>query len=183
MDDPLITGVVVFGAGKPLNGVLVRKDPSAQKLSSEEFIDAIWPTVERVNTIVPNHSRLIRQMVIVADTLNKPFLETDKNSIRTADTLDLYKEEIAAAYNALEAEAETEAVKDVNTPEEIVEYVRDVVSKVARRPLGDDDDFFENGAPFHSLFSFNTLNTAFRSGLPPRCSDTYRNYTSLYQIL
>ncbi|KAF9445030.1 hypothetical protein P691DRAFT_806313 [Macrolepiota fuliginosa MF-IS2] len=145
MDDPLITGVVVFGSGRPLNGVLIRKESSAQNISSEKFINAIWPTIEHVNMIVPNHSRIIRQMVIIADTQRKPFAETDKNSIRAKATLDLYRQEIDAVYDALEAEVESEAVKDINSPKGVLEYVRAVVSNTAQRPLGDDDDFFENG--------------------------------------
>ncbi|KAF9441936.1 acetyl-CoA synthetase-like protein [Macrolepiota fuliginosa MF-IS2] len=145
MDDPLINGVVIFGTGRPLNGVLICKDPSAENLSAEEFIIAIRPTIERVNTIIPNHSRIIKQMLIVADAHNKPFMRTDKNTIKAKATLELYKGEIDAAYDSLEAEAESEAVQDINGPEEIVEYVRGVVSKVAERPFGDNDDFFENG--------------------------------------
>ncbi|KAF9445031.1 acetyl-CoA synthetase-like protein [Macrolepiota fuliginosa MF-IS2] len=145
MDDHLINGVVVFGAGRSLNGVLICKDPSAENLSAEDFINAIWSTIEHVNTVVPNHSRIIKQMVIIADAHNKPFMRTDKNTIKTKGTLELYKEEIDAAYDSLETETESEAVQGVNGPEEIVEYVRGVVSKVAERPFGDNDDFFENG--------------------------------------
>ncbi|KAF9441938.1 hypothetical protein P691DRAFT_790309 [Macrolepiota fuliginosa MF-IS2] len=87
----------------------------------------------------------IKQMVIIADAHNKPFLRTDQNTIKTKATLELYKREIDAAYDSLEAEAESEAAQDVNGAEEIVEYVRGAVSKVAERPFGDNDDSFENG--------------------------------------
>jgi hypothetical protein len=146
MDDTLISGVVVFGSGRPLNGILVRQDPSTSPFpSSSDFIDAIWPTVEHVNTIVPNHSRVIRQMVILADVKTKPFVQSDKGSIKTKDTLALYKDEIDAAYEALEAESGAQAVKDIETPEQIEGYVKEVVGIVAKRPLGDEDDFFECG--------------------------------------
>ncbi|KAJ3561651.1 hypothetical protein NP233_g10063 [Leucocoprinus birnbaumii] len=146
MDNPLINGVVVFGAGRPLNGVLVRQDPGTSPFSSPSaFIDAIWPTIEHLNTIVPNHSRIIREMVVVADVEKKPFVQSDKGSIKTKDTLTLYKEDIDAAYEALEAESGEEMVKDIGTPEQIQSYVRESVKKIAKRPIGDSEDFFENG--------------------------------------
>ncbi|KAF9441953.1 hypothetical protein P691DRAFT_519069 [Macrolepiota fuliginosa MF-IS2] len=83
-------------------------------------------------------------------------MRTDKNTIKTKGTLELYKGEIDAAYDLLEAEAKSGAVQDINGTEEIVEYVRGVVSKVAERPFGDNDDFFE-----------------IWSGLASFCSDSY----------
>jgi hypothetical protein len=146
MDDPLVNGLVVFGTGRMLNGVLIRRDPSTRSFPSPSaFVDAIWPTIEHLNTIVPNHSRIIRQMIIVADVGKKPFLQSDKGTIKTKDTLLLYKDEIDAAYEALEAESDVEAVKDVETPEQIEDYVKEVIRNIAKRPIGDDDDFFESG--------------------------------------
>ncbi|KAF5353278.1 hypothetical protein D9756_008134 [Leucocoprinus leucothites] len=146
MDDPFINGVVVFGTGRPLNGILIRQDPKTSPFPSQSaFIDAIWPTIEHLNTIVPNHSRVIRQMVVVADSEKKPFIQSDKGSIKNKETIALYKDEIDAAYASLEAESGEEVVKDIDTPEQIEGYIRDVVSKVAKRPIGDSDDFFESG--------------------------------------
>lgn len=146
MDDPLVNGVVVFGTARPLNGVLVRQDPKTPPFPSQSaFIDAIWPTIEHINTVVPNHSRIIRQMVIAADVEAKPFFQSDKGSIKTKDTIALYADEIDAAYASLEAESGEELVKDIETPEQIEGYVRDAVNKIAGRPIGDADDFFESG--------------------------------------
>ncbi|KAJ3573323.1 hypothetical protein NP233_g2511 [Leucocoprinus birnbaumii] len=124
---PLINGVIVFGAGRPLNGILVRPNTSSAPFTSpSDFLDSIWPTIEYINTIIPSHSRILRQMVIVADLEKKPFVESDKGSIRTKDTLTLYDDEISAAYEALEMERDA-SVKDIKTPSQIREYVQKVV--------------------------------------------------------
>ena len=82
-------------------------------------------------------------MVIVADSETKPFALSDKSSIKTKDTITLYQDEIA--YTALEVEVGEETVTDIETPEQIHQYVRDVLNKVAKRPIEDSDDFFESG--------------------------------------
>jgi len=84
-------------------------------------------------------------MVIVADSETKPFVLSDKSSIKTKDTITLYQDEIDAAYTALEVEVGEGTVTDIETPEQIHQYVRDVLNKVAKRPIEDSDDFFESG--------------------------------------
>jgi len=163
LDDPLIDGIVVFGTGRPLNGILVRQDPKTPRFPSKSaFVDAIWPSIEYLNTIIPQHSRIIRQMVIVADSETKPFALSDKSSIKTKDTITLYQDEIDAAYTALEVEVGEGTVTGIETPEQIHQYVRDVLNKVAKRPIEDSDDFFESGE-FTSFFCDD-------GGRPSSCS-------------
>lgn len=146
LDDPLIDGIIVFGTGRPLNGILVRQDPKTPLFPSKSaFIDAIWSSIEYLNTIIPQHSRIIREMIVVADSETKPFVLSDKGSIKTKDTITLYQDEIDTAYTALEVEVNEETVKDIETPQQMHQYVRAVLSKVAKRFIGDTDDFFDSG--------------------------------------
>ncbi|TFK37310.1 hypothetical protein BDQ12DRAFT_713657 [Crucibulum laeve] len=144
--DPLIIGVLVFGSGKPFNGVLLRPAESAQDMDRDAYLDAIWPTIEHTNSVIPNHSRLLREMVIVASP-SRPFVATDKGTVRQKETLAKYAEEIDAAYEKLESndggmDKETMAAL---SPQEVLQYVRDAVHRVSGKQVADDTDLFEAG--------------------------------------
>ncbi|KAF9007177.1 hypothetical protein BDQ17DRAFT_1351557 [Cyathus striatus] len=134
LEDPLITGVVVFGSGKPLNGILLRPSATGLAMSQEAFIQAIWPTIERTNSIIPNHSRILRQMILVADA-SKPLAHTDKGTIRQKESLSLYEKEIEECYENFEnASSGPQINMDSLT-----------FCKVAGKDVPDDADFFEFG--------------------------------------
>jgi hypothetical protein len=102
--------------------------------------------VEKMNAFAPQHSRLFKEMILVAAP-DKPFLYTPKGSMRRSATLDAYEAEIAAAYDAV-AEA---AQEDIPAPTDwnlanILPFVRKVVSNVIlKTTLSDEDDLFQHG--------------------------------------
>ncbi|KIJ54518.1 hypothetical protein M422DRAFT_63832 [Sphaerobolus stellatus SS14] len=157
---PSIQYALVFGAGKPLNGVLVQ--PTKTSIVLDEFLNEIQETITYVNTIIPKHSRLVPELIIFASP-NKPFHVTDKGTVRRVQTLDLYKDEIAKAYGTLETGFETDGVGaaewrfegDANSTEDIRTYIRETILNVmgekAPSNLSDSRDLFEYG--FDSLFS------------------------------
>ncbi|KAF7297348.1 Acetyl-CoA synthetase-like protein [Mycena indigotica] len=146
---PLIQNATVFGAGRFLNGVIISP---AKPLPSDEFLDAVWPhIVTNVNSIVPQHSRLIRPLVLATDQ-ERPFILTDKQTVNRKLTLQQYEQEIAAAYTIAEDGGYEEvAVLDggfaANDLEGITAYMGSVIRTVLQRtddiPL--DKDLFELG--------------------------------------
>jgi len=156
--DSRITHVVVFGTGKTLNGVII--SPSLGWASGdfepETFCDAIWATVEKVNNVVPKHSRLIRQMVLVENP-SKPFVKTDKGTVRTRETLALYEHEISAAHSTLEGGAESSLSLTGSLDfTRIKSIIRTIVEKVCGRAVGEETDIFNLGR------SFLIIRTAFQ---------------------
>lgn len=142
MQDKRIAAVAVFGGGKSLNGVLLVPSQEFQGMQRDRFLDSIWETVERANTIIPKHSRLIRQLVLVS-TVGKPVATTDKGTLRTKETLALYSEEINTAYLEVEVISSTGVLDRLNQ-DAILPFVRRTVNHVLKH-LGDDDDLFEAG--------------------------------------
>jgi hypothetical protein len=135
--------VVVFGSRRFLPGVIL----SPQDPSNEGFIAQIWPIVEHVNSVVPKHARLLKEMVLV-EQQNKPFLLTEKNTVKVKDTLDSYALEIEAAYATLDTGISSTAL--VRLPahldaENLLAYVEDVVRLVSGLNLSKDDNLFEHG--------------------------------------
>src|ERR1700744_6087598 len=100
LKDKRIARVIVFGTGRFLPGIIL--EPAQAILSPTEFIDSLWPTIEHINTLVPKHAQLLREMVLV-QLPEKPFVLTEKYTAKDKDTLRLYEPEIDAAYARLES--------------------------------------------------------------------------------
>ncbi|KAJ7153432.1 acetyl-CoA synthetase-like protein [Mycena crocata] len=148
----LINSAAVFGTGRLLNGVIICPTTplaSYDPASVSEYLDAVWPHItDKVNPIIPQHSVLIRPLVLVAMS-TRPFILTDKQSLNRKLTLKLYVEEIDAAYTRVE-EGEYEEVQLPEAglePRDTESYVQAVVSKLLSRrvPLSMDEDLFDAG--------------------------------------
>lgn len=84
-------------------------------------------------------------MILVAKP-DKPFTYTAKNTARRQAVINDYEPEINALYDTVAESTQT----SIPTPEvwdavATTSFVRDVVGKVLRAPIKDDDDLFENG--------------------------------------
>jgi acyl-coenzyme A synthetase/AMP-(fatty) acid ligase len=114
--DPHIQSTVMFGRGRSRNGVLI--DPKPQfafdpkdEVKLEEFRNLIWPTVERLNAFAPQHSRLLKEMIVVASP-SKPFIYTAKMSARRQAILKGYDNEINAMYDVVEQTSQIDSKID-----------------------------------------------------------------------
>ncbi|KAJ7766309.1 acetyl-CoA synthetase-like protein [Mycena maculata] len=144
---PLIGVAAIFGSGRFLNGAILSPPDSLTTYEPGAYLDAVWPHItENVNPIVPQHSRLIRPLVLVAD-LARPFILTDKRTLNRKRTLDLYVKEIEAAYTRVEeGEYEEIALPEAGlAPHEAQAYVQSVVQNVLQRSVDLEDDLFDAG--------------------------------------
>ncbi|KAF8512516.1 hypothetical protein JB92DRAFT_3096781 [Gautieria morchelliformis] len=149
--DKRILYVQVFGAGRPMNGIVLQ--PRDNAVSASDFLSQVQPTIEHANTIIPKHSRLVRELIIVAPS-DKPFALTDKSTVKKKETLDRFQEEIVAAYMILDegGGGEDWAFEGSVTDEkDLRRFVRSAIYQVLGAGVADDDDLFEHG--FDSLLS------------------------------
>lgn len=116
-------------------------------MNDKEFFNEIWPTIEEMNKIIPSHSRVVKELVIIEDA-QSPFALTDKGTVREKITLNLYEEKIEKAYEEMESRQRS---SDVPLPET---FGREEISSFLRRSLlsllpdiniSDKDDLFEHG--------------------------------------
>lgn len=148
--DPHIQSAVMFGRGKFQNGVLI--DPKPQfafdpkdEAKQEEFRQLIWPTVERLNAFAPQHSRLFKEMIIVASP-SKPFVYTAKMTARRQAILNDYDNEINALYDLIEQTSQVNISPPSEwTPSQSLNYVRRIVHKVMTQKVADGIDIFQHG--------------------------------------
>ncbi|KZT25854.1 acetyl-CoA synthetase-like protein [Neolentinus lepideus HHB14362 ss-1] len=140
--DDRIARVIVYGSGKPYNGVVLQLSPAVE--TSKISIDDIWPTIEHANSLIPRHSRLIRNMIIIAD-VHKPFVLSDKGTVRKVETLALYEDEIIASYDR--PDRYTMASGDLGTfsHNDVRNYMRECIAIIKGEELSDDQDLFDAG--------------------------------------
>ncbi|KAK5142088.1 hypothetical protein LTR04_002341, partial [Oleoguttula sp. CCFEE 6159] len=48
--EPLVNEAVVFGVGRPVLGLLAFRSEKAKGMDDQEFVSAIWPPIEDVNS-------------------------------------------------------------------------------------------------------------------------------------
>ncbi|KDQ52238.1 hypothetical protein JAAARDRAFT_184391 [Jaapia argillacea MUCL 33604] len=150
LKDPLISQVVMFGRGRFYAGILVSPVPEQAFEPShverlESFRDEIWKSVETANAFAPSHSRIFKEMILVADPA-KPFELTPKGTPRRQAVLAAYANEIEVLYASVEQSTQ----KDLDPPliwtlESATEFVRLALKKTLSVPVGDEDDIFQQG--------------------------------------
>ncbi|KZV94434.1 acetyl-CoA synthetase-like protein [Exidia glandulosa HHB12029] len=152
MTDPLIGQVITFGRGRPHGGLLIQPKPgpyfseSTTDADRAEFLDKIWPTVEKMNAYAPSFSRVMRSMVIVVQP-QRPFVITQKGTPLRSEALVKYEAEIDKAYEAFEESADgvVEPPSSWEDEESVKEYVRRVVKTVIPSVEEDNADLFAFG--------------------------------------
>ncbi|KAI0757749.1 male sterility protein-domain-containing protein [Daedaleopsis nitida] len=163
---PHIYHAIIFGSGRFINGAIVSPPTSLLKSNSthdeetavEKYLDLIWPHIDgHVNKIVPQHSRLLRGMILVARP-DRPFLVSDKGTVKTKASLALYTEDIDRAYEALERGMDEGNAQPVNSLTDclftsstdgaegaVLAFVQEVVADALGHKVWPQDDFFRNG--------------------------------------
>ncbi|CDO73877.1 hypothetical protein BN946_scf185016.g34 [Trametes cinnabarina] len=166
--DPHVKSSIVFGRGKFQNGVLVEPredfviDPRDVK-QVEDFRNKIWPSVERANKYAPRHSRIFKEMILVASP-SKPFEFNVKGLPRRKIILDKYHDEIEALYQ----EVENSSQNDLKPPEVWDQegtrvFIRTVIERTLRRSIADEADIFRNGGDsLQATWIRNTIMRAVR---------------------
>lgn len=99
LSQPLLSGVLVFGAGYVRCGIVLEPRGGAvlQGKEMEMFVEKVWVDIQKANDEVPEHARVHRDLVIVADS-ERPFVRAGKGTVVRGMTTKLYAKEIADVY-------------------------------------------------------------------------------------
>ncbi|KAL0569048.1 hypothetical protein V5O48_012925, partial [Marasmius crinis-equi] len=148
--DPHVAAAVMFGYGQFNAGVLVEPKPAfrfdpADEMKLAEFRNILWPTIERMNEFAPQHSRLFKEMILVASPA-KPFTYTAKNTARRQAILNDYAEEISKIYDIVSETTQSKIPPPMSwNLGSTTSFVRAVVTSVLTHAVKDDDDLFQHG--------------------------------------
>jgi hypothetical protein len=88
---------VIFGSGRPHIGVLLSPAPNYRNLLAVEFVELVWPRIQMTNLKNFKQTRIPREAIIM-EKENKPFVLTDKRTVRSQATRELYDNEIEQVY-------------------------------------------------------------------------------------
>ncbi|KIY63134.1 L-aminoadipate-semialdehyde dehydrogenase [Cylindrobasidium torrendii FP15055 ss-10] len=62
-NSPFVKEAIVFGAGRSQTGCLILPADEGENMTTDEFLDMVWPVIEQANEEAPSHSRIVREMV------------------------------------------------------------------------------------------------------------------------
>lgn len=159
---PLVAGALILGTARFQAALLV--EPQAHVTMGErQFIDDIWPTIEKANRIGPSHGRIFRSKIAIARP-EKLFLRAGKGTVIRGLTNKLFSKEIDALYletheGLVEDTPELTSLQDV---EALKTFVRDCVARLyPQSGLSDSHDLFVSG--FDSLQTMELTKTLQRA--------------------
>ncbi|KAJ6483684.1 hypothetical protein DFH09DRAFT_1211912 [Mycena vulgaris] len=148
VENPAIKYAIMFGRGDFHAGVIVFPEEPFDPVDTQrviEFRRKIWPTVEEANRFAPTHSRIFKEMIIVANP-SKPIEVTAKGTPRRQAVLETYADEVRGIYQTVEESFQ----KHLTTPMEFdasssLDFVRRIVREVMLELPKDNDDIFQHG--------------------------------------
>ncbi|KAH9939775.1 acetyl-CoA synthetase-like protein [Epithele typhae] len=163
-EDPRVQDCLVFGQNRFQNGVLLFPTSSCDPRDEDvvrHLVDQIWPSIQRANTFAPQHSRIFRELVLVADPA-KPCDYNAKGNIRRNLVLQRYSQEIDDIYSQLEKRSQNDLCPPPKwTQDHTTKFVRTVVQRVLGRAIPDDTDVFRAGCDsLQAKWIRNTLSRA-----------------------
>ncbi|KAF8997173.1 hypothetical protein BDQ17DRAFT_1248888 [Cyathus striatus] len=169
LKDPKISSVIMFGRSKFQPGVLILPSPEYifdpnDEVKLEEYRNLIWETVEQANRDAPQHSRIFKEFILVAN-LSKPFEFTAKGTPRRHAILKSYDSEIEKIYQGSES---YNVLSKVSAPVswefvEIQAFLRTIVTSVLRHDIADHESIFMAGGDSLAAISIrNSLMQAIR---------------------
>lgn len=153
---PAINGCLVIGTGKPQAALLVElKDPSNR---TEELLDSIWETVQEANSQMRHKNQLLRDFIIFTEA-DKPFVRTDKGTVKRSATVALYANYIERFYSFRSRDDAPNFDVDLSSLASIQHDVRELFASYLEevREVALDANLFELG--FDSLAVFAAIKT------------------------
>ncbi|KAL5589751.1 hypothetical protein FOVSG1_011618 [Fusarium oxysporum f. sp. vasinfectum] len=99
---PAVDGCLMIGSGKPQAGLLIElKDPTIKRDGddAEALFSSIWAVVERANSLSLHKDQLHRDFIAFSEA-GKPFIRTDKRTIKRRATMALYADYIERFYQS-----------------------------------------------------------------------------------
>jgi acyl-CoA synthetase (AMP-forming)/AMP-acid ligase II len=142
VQDLLVKEAVVFGIDRPVPGLLLFRSKAASGLTDDQFLDRVWPTIEKVNTFSEAFSQIGREMVVVIPH-NVDYPSTDKASIKRAQLYRKFHSVIDDVYSRLES-GSTSGTLNLSSSE-LEEWILSEFQKLDVLLPNNTSDFFSAG--------------------------------------
>ncbi|KAI1279702.1 hypothetical protein F5Y07DRAFT_396750 [Xylaria sp. FL0933] len=146
-DHPDVQGALVIGSDKFQAGLLLEPVKHLQdEKDKQNFIDSVWPYVEKANSETVAHGQISRELITIASP-GKPFARSGKGTIQRGSTIQLYAEEIEYIYAEAESGPHLSVTKfDQSSEESLTASILQLFKSLGgKAELGPDTDFFTAG--------------------------------------
>ncbi|KAF2146409.1 uncharacterized protein K452DRAFT_264205 [Aplosporella prunicola CBS 121167] len=161
---PAVSAALVIGTGQTMLSLLIELvgDEPSTAAEREALLDSILERVHIANSLGPSNARIFREYIWFAKP-DKPFVRTDKNTVKRRDTVLLYEREIEQFYESMEEDGNYAAI-DITSPETIARGIRNMLvdSLPSMKEVGSDEDL--SNAGLDSALAFR-LSKSLRSAL------------------
>ena len=144
---PLLKDVLIFGNSRNFPGALLFRSPCSARMSDQEFLDELWPSINKLNKDGQGHTRLSKSMLIVMPAGAPELDKSSKGTILRGKAEEKHQMQIMRAYNP-----STETSLDQNPlshilDEQVPGIVLGIIKKVLNSidPILEDVDLFSQG--------------------------------------
>ncbi|KAJ5746276.1 Male sterility NAD-binding [Penicillium odoratum] len=157
---PLVSACLIVGTGYTMTSLLVElavPEPSSTA-EHEAILDSIMEKVHAANTVGSKQARLFREYIWFTKP-GKPFVRTDKNTVKRRDTVLSYEREIEQFYKSMEEDGNLAAEIEVTSIATISQSVRQILLSAlpAAKEISPDVDLLTAGVD--SLVAFSISNS------------------------
>ena len=138
----LIRECCIFGTGKSIPGIFVFRNDASQDMSDQEFVEAIWPTIQSANAQAESFSQISKETIVpLGADIDYP--KTDKESIKRSQIYRVFAKDMESVYEKLDCTGTGTLQLDIPAME-------DWIVKTFKETLGVDvstsqHDFFAAG--------------------------------------
>ena len=140
--DPLVRECCIFGAGRSIPGILVFRNNDSRHMSDGNFVDAIWPTVQKVNAHAESFSQISKETTVPLGA-DVDYPKTDKETIKRSQIYRVFAEDMETMYEKLNHTGIGTLQFDIPEMEEwIMKRFSDILSVQILSP---QEDFFAAG--------------------------------------
>ncbi|KAJ5654232.1 Male sterilityNAD-binding [Penicillium lividum] len=157
---PSVSACLIVGTGYTMTSLLVElavPEPSSTA-EHEAILDSIMEKVHAANVVGSKQARLFREYIWFTKP-GKPFVRTDKNTVKRRDTVLSYEKEIEQFYKSMEEDGNLAADIDVTSIATISQSVRHILLSAlpAAKEISPDVDLLTAGVD--SLVAFSISNS------------------------
>lgn len=147
---PLLSDVLIFGNGQQFPGALLFRAANIAEMTNDELLNAVWPSIERLNADSQAHTRLSKSMLTVMPNNAAGLGKSSKGTVMRGQAQKRYAPEIARAYdsgpntsaNGVLSLTEVE-VADDEVPTTVLQVIQHVLDTSSPVPV--EGDLFSLG--------------------------------------
>ncbi|KAK3936987.1 hypothetical protein QBC46DRAFT_295147 [Diplogelasinospora grovesii] len=151
----LLRDVFIFGSGREYPGMLLFPAAAAQT-DPEALMEAVWPSIDRMNQESQNHARMSRLMISVVNVPENqtPLDKSSKGTILRSRAEARYSREIHATYNPCQSRSLPE--QDV-ADGDISGHICRIFEQFLGRRIDPDHDVYQQGVDSMACLQLRTL--------------------------